>query len=227
MGLSPRRRRSGSDDESVARSARHADLGVLDRDAGHRRTPPFDRWHGEVSPAPRRRPADRIGLHSGHAGDDVLRLNAGRLRDGVCVLPDRQDGTGPESDRRRNRRPGPRAGAGARSARQAFQHRPHGHGRAAAQLRRDDEGAENPGGRSRPGAAAAPRHAVNRGAPAGARAAGARAADAQSRRLAARPDRRTARSTGAAQQESTASPRLSRPANDSRSGSGAGLRSST
>ena len=33
----------------------------------------------------------------------------------------------------------------------ALQHRPHGHGRAAAQLRRGDEGAADPGRRARPG----------------------------------------------------------------------------
>ena len=79
-------------------------------------TPPLvaartiDRRHAEVSAAPCRRPADRIGLHPRHAGHDVLRLDAGRLRDGLRVLPDRQDGARPQPDRRRNRRPGPRAG---------------------------------------------------------------------------------------------------------------------
>ncbi len=34
-----------------------------------------------------------------------------------------------------------------------LQHRPHGHGRAAAQLRRDDEGAAHPGRRARAGGA--------------------------------------------------------------------------
>ena len=84
-----------------------------------RRARALDRRHREVPAAPGRRPADRVGVHPRHAGDDLLHLHAGRLRDGLRVLPDRQDGAGPQSDRGRNRRPGPRAGRCARPARQA------------------------------------------------------------------------------------------------------------
>ena len=67
--------------------------------------------------APGRRPPDRVGLHPRHAGDDLLHLDAGRLRDGVRVLPDGQDGPRPQPDGRRNRRPGARARRRARPAR--------------------------------------------------------------------------------------------------------------
>ena len=53
------------------------------------------------------------------------------------------------------------------------QHRADGHGRAAAQLRRDDEGAADPRRRARLRDVAAPDHAVDRRPAAGARAAGA------------------------------------------------------
>ena len=69
------------------------------------------RRHGEVPARPRRRPAHRVGVHPRHAEPDVLHLDAGRLRDEVRLLPDRQDGAGPQPDRRRDRRAGPRAGA--------------------------------------------------------------------------------------------------------------------
>ena len=69
--------------------------------------------------APRRRPPDRVGLHPRHAGDDLLHLDAGRLRDGLRVLPDGQDGARPQPDRRRNRRSGARARRRPRHARQA------------------------------------------------------------------------------------------------------------
>ena len=55
----------------------------------------------------------------------------------------------------------------------AVQHRADGHGRAAAQLRRDDEGAADPGRRARLRDVAAPHHAVDGRPAAGARAAGA------------------------------------------------------
>ena len=58
-----------------------------------------------------------------------------------------------------------------RHARHALQHRPDGDGRAAAQLRRDDEGAADPRGRARPRRLAAARHAVDRRPAAGPRAA--------------------------------------------------------
>ena len=81
------------------------------------------------------------------------------------------------------------------------QHRADGHGRAAAQLRRDDEGAADPGGRARVRHVAAPDHAVDRRPAAGARAAGAGAGDAEPRHLASRADRPAARRAGADQQE--------------------------
>ena len=67
-----------------------------------------------------RRPADRIGVHPRHAVDDLLRLDPGRLRDVVRLLPDRQDGPGAQPHRRRDRRAGARAREGDRPARQAF-----------------------------------------------------------------------------------------------------------
>ena len=121
----------------------HADhAGIAARDTVVRR----DR---EVPADARRRPPDRIGLHPRHARDDLLHLDAGRLRDGLRVLPDRQDGADAQPDGRRNCRAGSRARRRARDARHRVQHRPDGDGRTAAQLRRDDEGAPHPGGRAR------------------------------------------------------------------------------
>ena len=145
------------------------------------------------------------GLHPGHAGADVLHLDAGRLRDGLRVLPDRQDGPDPAPDRRRDRRPGPRARARLDLADDAVQHRADGHGRAAAQLRRDDEGAAHhrrrrPASPSGRGASRCRRSAWCR-----ARAAGTRAAHAEPRDLAARHARRAARRARAARTASTRS----------------------
>ena len=51
-----------------------------------------------------RRRADRVGVHPRHAGPDLLHLDAGRLRDEVRLLPDRQDGPRPQPHGGRNRR---------------------------------------------------------------------------------------------------------------------------
>ena len=75
----------------------------------------------------------------------LLPLDAGRLRHEMRVLPHRAHGHHSESDGGRDRRPGASAAARARHARPALQHRADGDGRAAPQLRRDDEGAEDPG----------------------------------------------------------------------------------
>ena len=129
--------------------------------AADRRRRALDRRHPQVRARAGRRPADRVGLHPRHAGDDVLHLDAGRLRDGVRLLPDRQDGPGPQPDGRRDRRPGPRARRGHRPARPPLQHRADGNGRAAAQLRQHDEGAAHAPLRARPRRLAAARHAVD------------------------------------------------------------------
>ena len=71
------------------------------------------------------------------------------MKCGFCLTG--QDGHHPQSHRRRDRRPGARADARARHAAGSLQHRPHGHGRAAAQLRRGDEGAAHARRRARPG----------------------------------------------------------------------------
>ena len=80
-----------------------------------------------------------------------------------------------------------------RPPRQPLQHRPHGHGRAAAQLRRNDEGAADPRGRARARRVAAPHHALDGWRAAQPGTAGDRAADAQPRDLAALDDRGSAR----------------------------------
>ena len=118
VDLPTRRHRRRRDDRPAARAARDARRRLHADDARDRRARAVDRRHREVPAAARRRPADRIGLHPRHAGDDLLHLDAGRLRDGVRVLPDRQDGPRPQPDRRRNRRPGARARRRARPARQ-------------------------------------------------------------------------------------------------------------
>ena len=101
-----------------------------------------------------------------------------------------QDGVRPQSHRGRDRRPGARARRVARPPRHALQHRPHGDGRAAAQLRRRD--AVDPHARRASRARHAPEadHALDRRARAGNRAADARADRAEPRDLAARDDRR-------------------------------------
>ena len=86
-----------------------------------------------------------------------------------------------------------------RPRRHAVQHRADGHGRAAAQLRRDDEGAADPGRRAGTRRASAAVTLSTVGVAAGARAARRRAADAEPRDLAARDDRRAARAARADQ----------------------------
>ena len=135
------RDRLREDDGFVASASSRSRRALPHLDARRHRERDVVRRHGEVSAGPRRQPAHRIGLHSRHAEPDVLHLDAGRMRDEVRLLPDRQDGAGPQPERRRNRRTGPRAGRRARPARLEVQHRAHGHGRAAAQLRQHDEGA--------------------------------------------------------------------------------------
>ena len=108
---SPGRHRFRADDRSRPRPSRHA--GERRRRRPHRPgvAPDVDRRHDQVPAGPRRRQADRSGLYSGHAGADVLRLDAGRMRDELRVLPDRQDGARAASHGRRNRRAGARARA--------------------------------------------------------------------------------------------------------------------
>ncbi|MCK7517033.1 MAG: hypothetical protein MZV64_04580 [Ignavibacteriales bacterium] len=77
-----------------------------------------------------------------HAARHLLRLDPGRLRDGLRVLPHGDDGARAQPDGRARssaRCACSPATLGLRDA--ALQHRLHGHGRAAAQLRRDDGGA--------------------------------------------------------------------------------------
>ena len=116
--------------------------------------------HPEVRPVTGRRPPHRIGLHPRYAGADVLHLHAGWVRDGLRLLPDRQDGADSSpvgcGDRRAGSRP-----CWNTPASRALQHRSDGYGRAAPQLRRDDESAANPVRRGRAGAAAASHHAVD------------------------------------------------------------------
>ena len=151
-----------------------------------------------------RRPADRVRLHPRHAGTDLLRVHAGRVRDGLRLLPHRQDGPGAPPHGGRDRRPGSRAGRGHRAAGGAVQRRADGHGRAAAQLRRDDEGVAAAERTRRRRLAAEAGHPVHRGPGADAGQAGQRAADAEPGDLrctppprnSAPPSSRPARNTG-------------------------------
>ena len=228
LDLQARRHRLRSDDRPVASAARARSptefvVGTPSIVGDER----LGRRHPQVRARAGRRAPDRVGLHPRHAVDDVLHLDAGRLRDGVRLLPDRQDGAGPQPDRRRDRRPGARARRRDRHARPPVQHRPHGHGRAAAQLRQHDEGAAHAPLGARPRHLAAARDALDRGHRARPRAAGARAADAEPRDLAARDDRRAADGARAAEPEVPARRRSSTRAGGSRSRSGAASRSNT
>ena len=92
------RDRLREDDRFVAAASRRSCRALPHLDAGRHRQRDVVRRNGEVPARPRRRPAHRIGLHSRHAEPDVLHFNAGRLRDEVRLLPDRQDGAGPQPD---------------------------------------------------------------------------------------------------------------------------------
>ena len=124
----PAATRSGAAGTGHARLPRAPDLpvalpprrGRFRRDDGPAAGPPRTRWptqfrivtpdarpprhlvgrHAEVPAAPRRRHDHRVGLHSGHAEPDVLRLDAGGVRDGLRVLPDGDDGPRPQPDGR-------------------------------------------------------------------------------------------------------------------------------
>ena len=128
---------------------------TLDRARSHHRHPSTRSpgrhrgRHDEVPAALGRRPTDRVRLHSRHARPDLLHQHPGRLRDGLRLLPDRQDGPRPPPDRRRNCRTSPRARASHGLAGVTLQHRAHGNGRTPAQLRRHDEGPSDPGRRTR------------------------------------------------------------------------------
>ena len=49
-----------------------------------------------------------VGVHPRHAEADVLHLEPGRLRDGLRLLPDREDGVRPQPHAGGDRRAGPR-----------------------------------------------------------------------------------------------------------------------
>ena len=114
------------------------------------------RRHDQVPAAPGRRQAHRSRSTSRDTPADAdafcVSTQVGCAM-ALRVLPDRQDGarsgTSPPA-----KSPGRCACSPASSdlARSPLQHRPHGHGRAAAQLRRDDEGAADPRRRARAGA---------------------------------------------------------------------------
>ena len=153
VDLSPRRDRFRGDDRPRPRPARAAGNRVHDLDAG--------RSSGREQSADGTtkfllRLADgtahRIGLHPRHAGQTFcISTQVGcAMKCAFCLTG--KMGIDPQPDRGRDRRPGARAAARARAARAAIQHRPHGHGRAAAQLRCDDEGAADAGRRARAGA---------------------------------------------------------------------------
>ena len=92
------RDRLRKDDRSVAGAASRS--GRSTSASPRRRSSPRDlvRRHGEVSARPGRQPPHRIGLHSRYPQPDVLHFHPGRLRHEVRLLPDRQDGTGAQSD---------------------------------------------------------------------------------------------------------------------------------
>ena len=128
LGLPQGRRRPRSDDRprpGPARDAGRPDPGLH---AGGRHDGRLERRHDEVRAGARRRAADRGRVHPRHPAPDLLHFHAGRLRDEVRVLPDREDGPGAQPDGGRDCRPGARARPGARPARAPVQHRPHGHG---------------------------------------------------------------------------------------------------
>ena len=133
---------------------------AFDSRTGPRRS--LRRRHAEVPAATRRRAAHRIRLHPRHAEADLLHLEPGWLRDGLRLLSDRQDGFRPQPHACRNHGPGPcpRCRHGAPWA--AVQHRAHGDGRAAAQLRPYDDVAAHPHGRARLQPAGPPHHVIDR-----------------------------------------------------------------
>ena len=163
LDLPARRHRLRSDDRPVASlCARGSEADFVVSTPRIVSDETFGRRDAEVRPRARGRPADRVGVHSRHAVDDLLHLDPGRLRDGVRLLPDRQDGPGPQPHGRRDRRPGARARRRDRTPRLPVQHRADGDGRAAAQLRQHDEGAADAPRGARTGGLAAPRHACRR-----------------------------------------------------------------
>ena len=146
----------------------------------------------------------------------LVRVEPGRLHAELLVLPHRHAAAGPQSDARRDRRPGhggarparrlPRHGARARRRRADrrrplhLQHRDDGDGRAALQFRGGARRARRGAGRRRAGDLAAAHHAVDLR-----RGADDRAGRRRDRRhagdLAARGARRAPRQARAAQPE--------------------------
>ena len=128
LDLSPRRHRRRRDGRSAAelRSTLQSSFNSSTPRIVVART--INRRNRKVSGAARRRPADRVRVHPGHTGHDVLRLHAGGLRHGLRFLPHRQDGSRAQPYCRRNRRSGPCPADALGAPGQALQHRPDGHG---------------------------------------------------------------------------------------------------
>jgi hypothetical protein len=126
-------------------------------------------------------------------------VEPGRLRARLHVLPDGDDGARATARRRRDRGAGRARARRSRARRPPVQRRVHGHGRAAAQLRRGGRSART--ARRPPGvrAVAPAHHRLDLGARSGDRALGRGAGAAASRGLAQRHDRRAARSADADQ----------------------------
>ena len=147
----------------------------------------------------------RVGADALPGPGHHVRVVAGRLRDGLPVLRHRPGRADQEPVRRRDRRPGgggrPGGGPGrdARRPGPGVQHRVHGHGRAAGQLRQRAAGGapdHRPGPR-RAGHLAAVGHRVHRRPGARHRPAGRGRAGGPARGIAARAGRRAARRAGA------------------------------
>ena len=186
LDLAARRHRLLPHDGPQPRTARGPRRPLYHLDAGNPAPRNVRGRHTEVRPPPCGRQTDRVGVHSGHAGADILHLDPGRVRHGLRVLPHRQDGLDPSPVRRRDRRASARARPRPRPVRGAVQYRPDGHGRTAAQLRRDDEGAPHRLRRARPVGQPAPGDVVHGRPRADARQARRRGADAEPGDLSAR-----------------------------------------
>ena len=184
-------------------------------------------------PAARRRPSgrDRNRLYPGRRPRHAVHFQPGRLHAHLLLLPYRHAEAGAQPDGGRDpgaaadgarparRFPGPRyAGRRHRAGRrpQGLQHRHDGHGRAALQFRRGQEGAADRLRRRRPVAVEAAHHAVDLRRRAG-NLPHRRGDRRHAGNLAACGQRRSARHARADQQEISAEgtdrrlPRISRP----------------
>ena len=183
---------------------RLAELFVIERPRDRHRAA-LGRRHAQVAAALPRRQRGRDGQHPRGGSRLGLRLEPGRLHADLQLLPHRHAAAGAQPGAGRDRRP---VHGGARQLRRmadadrddahAHQHRHDGHGRAALQFRQRGDGAQDRHGRAGHRAQPPPHHALDLGRRAD-DPEGRRGARRQSRRLAARRERRGARHAGADQ----------------------------